>query len=530
MNDCQFSFVFPIPTKTVYTTDKLEKMFFSVLSQNIPPHHIFLLDGSRDTTLGDRLFQLAAKKNISCEIIPAQNQFLSAFAYALSKMQTTHFIFIDNEKSPIYFSKSASDLYRWTCLRNPQTGLFYSDYDRINPDGSRVEVHLLPFHKGRIRDNMDFGNVFVCNTAMAREVGGFSSTFPHGYLYDFRLKIATNHTLLLISNRYQGAPYCVEELGKGHNVFDYLLSDKEIQLEMEQIVTDHLKRIGAYIPPGNYKQEITYSAEEEKQFEECIASVIIPVNNRPQFIGAAIESVLRQTVKQVEVIVVVNGGENDATIDEVKKYLEGGEKFNPALPSVRLLVHDINNIGLCLNSGLKMARGKFYVQLDSDDRLKADAVEKLLQVYESDPHIGMVIGSYEVWQLEEDGKFFRREDIPVVTHDEWTEENGRNNLMRINGAGAPRSAHLKVLAEMGWFSVNDIPYSRNYGEDYEMVLKISEKYRIGRVWQPIYEVVRHSGGTDHSIDQHTIDRNDNAKDEMRLEAILRRQKLNLEKT
>ena len=59
-----------------------------------------------------------------------------------------------------------------------------------------------------------------------------------------------------------------------------------------------------------------------------------------------------------------------------------------------------------------------------------------------------------------------------------------------------------------------------------MVLKISENYRIGRVWEPIYEVVRHSGGTDHSIDQMTIDRNDDAKDHMRLEAIRRRQKLN----
>ena len=529
MSDIQFSFVFPIPSKTVYTTDKLEKMFFSVLNQNTPPQHIFLLDGSPDNLLGDRLFHLAETKNIFCEIVPAQAQFLSAFAFTLSKIQTKHFIFTDNEKSPVYFNKSASDLYRWVCLRNPQTGLFYSDYDRISPDGSRVEVHLLPFHKSRVRDNMDFGNVFVIDTAMAREVGGFSSIFPRGYLYDFRLKIATDHDFLLISNRFQGVPYSVEDLGKAHNVFDYLLSGKDVQLEMEQIITDHLKRIQAYLPPGNCRHEITYSPEEEKQFEECIASVIIPVNNRPQFIGTAIESVLQQTVEQVEVIVVINGGEDDPTIDVVKTYQRGGEKFNPDLAPVRLLVHDINNIGLCLNSGLKTARGKFYVQLDSDDRLKPDAVEKLLQVFKSDPHIGMVIGSYEVWQLEEDGKFFRREDIPVVTHDEWTEENGRNNLLRINGAGAPRSAHIKVLAEMGWFSVNDIPYSRNYGEDYEMVLKISERYRIGRVWQPIYEVVRHSGGTDHSIDRQTIDRNDNAKDEMRREAILRRQTLNSKK-
>ncbi|HHM24452.1 MAG TPA: glycosyltransferase family 2 protein, partial [Bacteroidetes bacterium] len=380
-------------------------------------------------------------------------------------------------------------------------------------------------HPGRVRDNMDFGRVFFVRTQAARQVGGFSAEYPHGYLYDFRLRMSEKFDLRLISNRYSGALYEVADRGKEHNVFDYLLSSKEVQQEMERIVTAHLQRIGAYLPPGGY-EKVTYTPEEEAAFKDCLASVVIPVNNRPQFIGKAIESVLNQTVREVEAIVVVNGGEEDPTIGVVKSYMPGGERYRQDLPPVRLIVHDINNIGLCLNSGIQAARGKYYVQLDSDDRLKPFAVEKLLEVFDSDPHVGMVIGSYEVWQLEDDGRYYRREDIPVVTHDEWTEENGRNNLLRINGAGAPRSAHIKVLREMGWFSVNDIPYSRNYGEDYEMVLKVSEKYRIGRVWEPIYEVVRHSGGTDHAIDQETIDRNDNAKDHMRLEAIRRRQELN----
>jgi len=117
------------------------------------------------------------------------------------------------------------------------------------------------------------------------------------------------------------------------------------------------------------------------------------------------------------------------------------------------------------------------------------------------------------------------ENLPVVTHDEWTEENGRNNLLRINGAGAPRSIPIQLIRDIG-FSVNEEPFARNYGEDYHMVLQISEKHRIGRVWDAIYEVVRHSGGTDHSIDQATIDRNDEAKDYMRAAAIKRRMKLN----
>jgi len=194
---------------------------------------------------------------------------------------------------------------------------------------------------------------------------------------------------------------------------------------------------------------------------------------------------------------------------------------------VRLIVVDVNNLGLCLNSGIAAARGKFYVQLDSDDRLKPDAVERLLAVFDSDATIGMVVGSYEVWTLDErSGALRRNEEVPVVTHDEWTADNGRNNLLRINGAGAPRAAHVKVIRDAGWFGVNDTPACRNYGEDYDLVLRISERYTIGRVWAPIYEVIRHAGGTDHAIDQGTIDRNDSAKDAMRLEALRRRQALN----
>jgi glycosyltransferase involved in cell wall biosynthesis len=296
---------------------------------------------------------------------------------------------------------------------------------------------------------------------------------------------------------------------------------------MEEALTSHLKHIDAYLAPGEHYSEISYTDDEEIKFEQCIASVVIPVFNRKEFIGTAIESIQAQTVQNVEAIIVCNGGVDDPTIEGIKPYLKGGEKYDPAKPEVRMFVEDVNNIGFCLNKGIENARGKYYVQLDSDDRLKPDAIEKIIEVFKSDKRIGMVIGSYEVWQQDDKtGEITRMEEIPVVTHDEWTEDNGRNNLLRINGAGAPRSAHIKVIQELGGFGMNDSAYSRNYGEDYDLVVRVSEKYRIGRVWEPIYDVIRHAGGTDHSIDKATIERNDNAKDLIRAEAISRRQKLN----
>ncbi|MEA1987038.1 MAG: glycosyltransferase family A protein [Candidatus Marinimicrobia bacterium] len=440
---------------------------------------------------------------------------------AIKNSNGEYILYIDNIQNPVYLKQSSLDAFLLSAERNPNAGLFYTSYEL--KDGDEIkELNLLHHHLGRVRDNMDYGKVFFIPKKAIEKIGGFDESVKYNILYDLRLKISENYKIIRIANRYSGSFYQVESAGKKANVFDYLLAGKDVQLEAEKVVTEHLKRIGAYLEPNKYfpvKNKV-------KDISSLKASIIIPVGNRPEFIGTAIDSVLAQTVPEIEVIVMVNGGEDDPTADVVRKYMQGGEYFDSDKPEVRLFVLDINNIGLCLNLGAKNAKGKYYVQLDSDDQLKPDAVEKILKKYESSPEVGMVIGSYEMWEKLGNGKLKRMEEIGVVTHDEWTEENGRNNLMRINGAGAPRSIPITVIKEMGYFSINDDPYARNYGEDYEMVSKISEHYKIGRIFDPIYEVIRHSGGTDHAIDQNTIDRNDNAKDWVREEAIKRRQKLN----
>lgn len=447
--------------------------------------------------------------------------------HALKQATGEYVILADNVGQRIEFRLSTLETLELIAERNPNLGMIYSDYLRIDRDGSQSLVGLLEYHDGRLRDNMDLGALLLFSTNAIREVGGLDENYKAADLYDLRLKISARFKIVHVSAKTNGHLYRVYSTAKGHNVFDYLLASKDTQLEMEQALSEHLKQIGAYLPPDFNYYTIEYTADEQRQFEKCVASIVIPVFNRKDFIGTAIESVQAQTVPNIEILIMVNGGPNDPTIEGVKPYLPGGEKYDPAKPTVRLFVEDINNLGFCFNKGLRHAKGKYYVQLDSDDRLKANAVEKIIEVFDSDPRIGMVIGSYEVWKKDENtGKLSRMEDIPVVTHGEWTEANGRNNLLRINGAGAPRAAHIKLIKQLGGFGMNDSPYCRNYGEDYDLVLRTSEKHRIGRVWEPIYEVIRHAGGTDHSIDLATIERNDNAKDHMRLEAIHRRQVIN----
>ena len=439
----------------------------------------------------------------------------------IAKLKSEFICFIDDNNSSVKLKNSCLDLMELAMIKDPQAGMVYADYEIIAKDKVE-EIHLLKHHLGRVRDNQDYGKVFLLRKSFLEQVGRFNEKLEHHFLYDIRLKLSEVSEIVHIANKSEGSPYQVSASKEKTNVFDYLLSDKEIQKEAEKVLTDHLKRIGAYLSPKQkYEKRPSSSTKPIKK-----ASIIIPVNNRPEFIIDAIESAQKQTIQNIEIIVVVNGGANDPTNQSVKRYTKGGDKYSAEKPKVRLITTDINNIGYCLNLGVKNAQGEYYIQLDSDDRLKPDAVEKILQKFDSDSTIGMVIGSYEVWEQLDSGEIIRDENIPVVTHSEWTDENGRNNLLRINGAGAPRAIPIRLIKDIRYFDMNENPFARNYGEDYNMVLRISEKYKIGRIYDPIYGVIRHSGGTDHAIDQDTIIRNDEAKDWMRKEAILRRQATN----
>ncbi|MCD4692243.1 MAG: glycosyltransferase family 2 protein [Calditrichales bacterium] len=520
MSNLKVSVILHYSKDAAYENQKFLKILQSILEQTNQDYEIFILNDCHNETIARQINEINTE-SAPIHLIEAKQSALGGqLNETFKEAKAPYILYMDNRTNEVYLKKGAIDLFLLTVERNKQAGLVYADYELV--ENLQVkEIHLLKHHQGKVRDNQDYGKVYFIKSKALKEIKFADEKLKFNTIYDLRLKLSEKNKLVHAANRYAGSLYRIVAESKSHNVFDYLLASKESQLEAEQVLTGHLKRIKACLAPFKH-----YTPRPEaKAKTDLKASVIIPVNNRPEFIGTAIESVQAQTIKEVEVIVVVNGGKEDQTAAEVKRYMPGGDKYDDNKPAVQLLVFDINNLGLCLNMGAKTARGEFYVQLDSDDRLKPDAVEKIIAVFDADPNIGMVIGSYEVWEKEKTGNLKRMEDIPVVTHDEWTEENGRNNLLRINGAGAPRSIPIALINMLG-FSVNDEPYARNYGEDYDMVLRISERHRIGRIWEPIYEVVRHSGGTDHSIDQATIDRNDEAKDYMRLKAIERRIKIN----
>ena len=126
----------------------------------------------------------------------------------------------------------------------------------------------------------------------------------------------------------------------------------------------------------------------------------------------------------------------------------------------------------------------------------------------------MVIGSYTI--VNE-----KMEEIPpgLIDHREWTDENGHNNALRINGLGAPRAFDTDIIRKIGFLNVS-------YGEDYAAALGISRDYKIGRIYESLYLCRRWEGNTDAALTIEETNRNDAFKDSIRTREILARQEIN----
>jgi len=111
-------------------------------------------------------------------------------------------------------------------------------------------------------------------------------------------------------------------------------------------------------------------------------------------------------------------------------------------------------------------------------------------------------------------------EIPpgLVDHREWTDENGPNNALRINGLGAPRGFPSALIRRIGFRNVS-------YGEDYAAALRICREFRVGRIFESLYLCRRWSGNTDAALGVEAANRNDAFKDQIRTEEIRARQRM-----
>jgi len=376
-------------------------------------------------------------------------------------------------------------------MRESGAALVYSD---------ALGAPRIDYQLGSIRDNFDFGPVIALSVAKARQAG-IAGGLKWGALYDLRLRLSENHRIVRIPEPLYGASVG-DSRPTGEKQFDYVdPRNRDYQIEMEQIATAHLKRIGAWLAPDFAPVPGAGAKFPVK------ASVVIPVRNRERTVGDAVKSVLRQRADFAFNVIVVDNHSTDRTSEIVRGIVD------------RRVIHLVPartdlGIGGCWNEAVHSPDcGQYAVQLDSDDLYIDDGVlARIVAELEAGPY-AMVVGSYTMVD-------FSLKQIPpgLIDHREWTRENGRNNALRINGLGAPRAFNTSILRNIAFPNVS-------YGEDYAVALRISREYEIGRIYDSLYLCRRWEGNSDSALPREVANRYDSYKDWLRtveIQARMRR--------
>ena len=389
-------------------------------------------------------------------------------------------------------------------------GLIYSDFRERN--GTEISDHpLIDYQVGSLRDNFDFGAVlFFSRRALERAVaeqGGVSNDLQWGGLYDLRLKLSIDSEIFRVPEPLY-TRVSIDRRASGEKIFDYVdPRQRDYQLEMERIATEHLQRLGAWLKP-----EFAVPPEPEGDFP-VTASIIIPTRNRVKTVADAVKSALAQAADFDFNVIVVDNHSSDGTTELLRQLSAADSRLIHLIPTRTDL-----GIGGCWNEAVFSRHcGRYAVQLDSDDVYADDqTLRQVVAEFERGGH-AMVIGSYTIVDFE-----LRELPPGLIDHREWTRENGRNNALRINGLGAPRAFNVAVLRKIGLPNVS-------YGEDYAVALRLSRDYEIGRIYQSLYFARRWSGNSDSALPLATMNRYDSYKDRLRTIEIQARQQLTARK-
>lgn len=421
-------------------------------------------------------------------------QTLKSIAEAVSQK----YILIYTKDLPLEMGLFALDRFI-AIAEDTKADMLYADHYEV-VDGQRKKHPVIDCQKGALRDDFDFGSVLVFrSTSFRKAVRAMEEDYEWGALYDLRLRMKK----IVHVNEYLYTEIETDTRKSGEKQFDYVdPKNRAVQIEMEQVCTAHLKRIGAYLEPKFKDVEFTGGFP-------VTASVVIPVYNRVRTVKDAVESALAQQCDFPFNVIVVDNHSTDGTTELLEEIAAKDERLVHIVPAK----YDLG-IGGCWNLAVHSEKcGEFAVQLDSDDVYSGpDTLTKIVNAFR-EQNCAMVVGTYQMTN-------FDMQPIPpgIIDHREWTEENGRNNALRINGLGAPRAFWTPLLRQI------NLP-NTSYGEDYALGLRISREYRIGRIYDVLYCCRRWEGNSDAALDIERVNANNLYKDRIRtweLEARLKK--------
>ena len=381
--------------------------------------------------------------------------------------------------------------------------MVYADHYKM-VEGKMEKHPVIDYQSGSLRDDFDFGSLWCIKAqALADYIAQPDrEEYQFAALYDFRLYLSRVGEIFHL-NEFLYSEAELDTRKSGEKQFDYVNPrNREVQIEMEKACTQHLGKVGALIDTTFYRQPDF--GEQDFEYE---ASVIIPVFNREKTVADAVKSALGQKANFKFNVIVVNNHSTDRTgeiLDELK-----ADNMIQIVPERTDL-----GIGGCWNEAINSSFcGKFAVQLDSDDLYSSPkTLQKIVDAFYKQK-AAMIIGSYRMCD-------FDLNTLPpgLIDHKEWTDENGCNNALRINGLGAPRAFFTPLVRQIQFPNTS-------YGEDYALGLAFSRRYRIGRIYDELYLCRRWGGNSDAALSVEKVNANNLYKDRLRTMELKARQHL-----
>ena len=381
--------------------------------------------------------------------------------------------------------------------------MVYADHYKM-VEGKMEEHPVIDYQSGSLRDDFDFGSLWCIKAQALADYIAQSDREEYQFaaLYDLRLYLSRVGEIFHL-NEFLYSEAELDTRKSGEKQFDYVNPrNREVQIEMEKACTQHLGKVGALIDTTFYRQPDF--GEQDFEYE---ASVIIPVFNREKTVADAVKSALGQKANFKFNVIVVNNHSTDRTgeiLDELK-----ADNLIQIVPERTDL-----GIGGCWNEAINSSFcGKFAVQLDSDDLYSSPkTLQKIVDAFYKQK-AAMIIGSYRMCD-------FDLNTLPpgLIDHKEWTDENGCNNALRINGLGAPRAFFTPLVRQIQFPNTS-------YGEDYALGLAFSRRYRIGRIYDELYLCRRWGGNSDAALSVEKVNANNLYKDRLRTMELKARQHL-----
>ena len=381
--------------------------------------------------------------------------------------------------------------------------MVYSDHYSLE-EGALTKHPAIDYQAGSLRDDFDFGSLWLIKSQALLDYVAQTDRVDYQYagLYDLRLYLSRKGEIFHL-NEYLYTEAELDTRKSGEKQFDYVNPrNREVQIEMERACTAHLEKVGAIVDTNFYRQP-----DFDEQDFACEASVVIPVFNREKTIADAVKSALSQKTNFPYNVIVVNNHSTDST-GEILDSIDD-ERLIQIVPGRTDL-----GIGGCWNVAVNSDHcGKFAVQLDSDDLYSSPkTLQKIVDAFH-EQKAAMIIGSYRMCD-------FDLNTLPpgLIDHKEWTEDNGCNNALRINGLGAPRAFFTPLVRQIQFPNTS-------YGEDYALGLAFSRRYRIGRIYDELYLCRRWGGNSDAALSVERVNANNLYKDRLRTMELKVRQQM-----